>query len=493
MAAVYAASRWVQPITQLFINNEFVDARNKGSFDSINPSNEEKIATFQAADVDDVNVAVAAATAAFDPASPWRTMTGGDRRDCMLRLADLLQKHRAELAYWEAVDNGKPVGIADAVDVEKSIRCLRYYAGWADKIRGQTIPMEQNPGFFAYTLHEPVGVVGQIIPWNFPLLMMAWKLGPALACGCTIVLKSSEKTPITALMVADLIKEAGFPAGVVNVLSGFGPTCGEPIARHMGVNKVAFTGSTPVGHLIQKCAAESNLKRVTLELGGKSPLIICEDADLDKAVAAAQIGLFLNSGQCCIASSRLFVHEKVYDAFVQKIVDPIKAGTAAWTIQTGMQGPQVDKIQFDKVLGYIEKGKAEGANLAVGGERHGDKGYFIQSTVFTDVSDDMTIMKEEIFGPVMSIAKFSTMEEAIRRANSTHYGLGAGIISENIGNCLKAASLVRAGTVYINCYDVFDCAVPFGGFGESGVGRELGEYGLHNYTEVKSVIIPVGK
>jgi aldehyde dehydrogenase (NAD+) len=333
--------------------------------------------------------------------------------------------------------------------------------------------------------------VGQIIPWNFPLLMQAWKLGPALATGCTVVMKSSEKTPLTALMMAELIHEAGYPKGVFNMLSGLGTAAGEPIARHMDIDKVAFTGSTAVGKGIQVAAGQTNMKRVSLELGGKSPLIVCDDADLDKAVGAAQIGLFLNSGQCCIASSRLFVHESVYDEFVAKITAPIKDGSAAWTIGTGMQGPQVDKIQFDKVMGFIEKGKSEGANLATGGSRHGDKGYFVEPTVFTDVQDDMTIMKEEIFGPVMSIAKFSDLNEAIDRANNTHYGLGAGIITENVGRAHKAASRLAAGTVYVNCYDVFDVAAPFGGFGESGHGRELGHYGLDAYTEVKTVILPI--
>mmetsp|Transcript_69981 Transcript_69981/g.121093 ORF Transcript_69981/g.121093 Transcript_69981/m.121093 type:complete len:509 (-) Transcript_69981:248-1774(-) len=483
-------NRWKTPITQHFINNEFVDSINGKTFDSINPVNEEKIATFQAADAADVNVAVKAAQDAFALGSPWRTMVAGDRRDVMYKFAQLIEKHRDELAYWEHIDNGKPEGIANAVDLEKVIRCYKYYAGWADKgMNGQTIKMEQHP-FFCYTSHEPVGVCGAIIPWNFPLLMQAWKLGPALAAGCTVVMKTSEKTPVTGLMAAELIKEAGFPPGVVNILSGFGKDAGEPIAKHMDVDKVAFTGSTAVGHLIQKYAAESNMKRVSLECGGKSPMIICEDGDLQKAVDAAHIGLFLNSGQCCIASSRIFVQDSVYDAFVDKVLEPIKAGTAPWTLGSGMQGPQVDKIQFDKVMGYIEKGKAEGATLQTGGAQHGDKGYFVEPTVFTDVKDDMTIMQEEIFGPVMSIAKFSTLDEAVERANTTHYGLGAGIISENIGKALKLANDVRGGTVYVNCYDVFDTAAPFGGFRESGHGRDLGQYALDNYREVKTVIIP---
>jgi aldehyde dehydrogenase (NAD+) len=322
--------------------------------------------------------------------------------------------------------------------------------------------------------------------------MQAWKLGPALATGCTVVLKSSEKTPITALMLAKLIKEAGYPPGVVNILSGFGPTCGAFMAKHKNVDKVAFTGSSAVGRLVQKYAAESNLKRVTLELGGKSPLIVAADADLDKAVQLVQLGIFFNSGQVCSASSRIFVHESIYDKFLEKTVEATKKQIITNPSDPKCTvGPIVDKIQFERVMGYIHSGKESGARLLVGGDRQGEKGYFIQPTVFADVKDNMKICQEEIFGPVLSVIKFSTLDEAVKRANATEYGLGAGILSSDISASLRVANSLRAGTVYINCYHYFDPAVPFGGFKMSGVGRELGEYGLSNYTEVKSVIVPL--
>ena len=321
---------------------------------------------------------------------------------------------------------------------------------------------------------------------------------PALATGCTTVMKTSEKTPLTALAICKLVQAAGFPAGVINVISGFGPTAGAPLARHMDVNKIAFTGSTKVGKLIQRMSAESNLKRVTLELGGKSANIIFDDADMDQALNAAHVGLFLNQGQCCIAGTRIFVHEKIYDEFVAKAV--AKARTAVVGDPRDLattQGPQVDKLQFDSVLSYVESGKkaaAEGkCRLLAGGERHGNKGYFIQPTVFADVTDDLKIAKEEIFGPVMSILKFSSIDEVIERANNSMYGLGAGVCTRDIGKALRVAHSLQAGTVYVNCYDVFDPAVPFGGFKESGIGRELGEYGLQAYTEIKTVIVPVDK
>jgi aldehyde dehydrogenase (NAD+) len=380
------------------------------------------------------------------------------------------------------------VAIAKAVDVHMAIETYRYYAGWADKLQGKTIPI--SGPYHCYTRHEAVGVVGQIIPWNFPILMQAWKLSPALATGCTVVMKSSEKTPVTALMIGKLIVEAGFPPGVVNLLSGYGPTCGEFIVKHPGVDKIAFTGSSLVGHRIQSLCGHGRLKRLTLELGGKSPLIVFEDADVDKAVQTAQIGLFFNNGQCCIASSRVFVHEAVYEKFIEKAVAAAKAQKVIQpTDPLAFNGPLVDKLQFDRVLSFIESGKSQGARLATGGARIGDKGFFVEPTVFADVTDDMKIAQEEIFGPVMSVIKFKTEEEAIHRANTTLYGLGAGVITSDAGRAIRVANSVRAGTVYINCYNVFDPAAPFGGFKISGIGRELGEYGLQNYTEVKTVII----
>ncbi|MDQ6705710.1 MAG: aldehyde dehydrogenase family protein, partial [Acidobacteriota bacterium] len=386
------------------------------------------------------------------------------------------------------LDNGKPKHVALAADLPATIACFRYYAGWADKIQGKTIPI--NGDYFCYTRHEPVGVVGQIIPWNFPLLMQAWKLAPALACGNTVVLKTAEQTPLSALRVGELIVEAGFPEGVVNILPGYGPTAGAAIARHMDVDKVAFTGSTEVGHLIMKAAAESNLKRVTLELGGKSPNVVFADADMEQAVEGSHFALFFNQGQCCCAGSRTFVEEKIYDEFVEKSTDRAKRRRVGNPLErTTEQGPQVDSDQFNKVMGYVESGKQEGAKLMCGGERVGDRGYFVAPTVFADVKDEMKIAQEEIFGPVMSILKFKDMDELVDRANQTIYGLAAAVWTRDIGKAHHIANNVRAGTIWVNCYDVFDAAAPFGGFKQSGLGRELGEYGLQQYSEVKTVTV----
>jgi aldehyde dehydrogenase (NAD+) len=376
--------------------------------------------------------------------------------------------------------------VAAAADLPLTIACYRYYAGWADKIQGRTIPISGD--YFCYTRLEPVGVVGQIIPWNFPLLMQAWKLAPALATGNTVVMKPAEQTPLTALRVGELIVEAGFPPGVVNLLPGYGPTAGAAIARHMDVDKVAFTGSTEVGHLILEASAKSNLKRVTLELGGKSPNIVFADADMDQAIEGAHFALFFNQGQCCCAGSRLFVEEKAYDEFVERSAARARRRTVGDPFDPATeQGPQVDRDQYDKVMRYIESGKKEGARLACGGGSVGDRGYFIQPTVFADVKDDMTIAREEIFGPVMSIIKFRDIEDVVARANRTEYGLAAAVWTRDIGKAMAIANNVRAGTVWVNCYDVFDAGAPFGGFKQSGMGRELGEYGLQQYTEVKTV------
>eukprot|EP00057_Strongylocentrotus_purpuratus_P005797 XP_003731782.2 PREDICTED: aldehyde dehydrogenase, mitochondrial [Strongylocentrotus purpuratus] len=366
---------------------------------------------------------------------------------------------------------------------------LRYYAGWTDKIEGKTIPIDGN--FFAYTRHEPIGVCGQIIPWNFPLLMQAWKLAPALASGCTVVMKVAEQTPLTALYIASLIKEAGFPEGVVNILPGYGPTAGAAVASHPGIEKVAFTGSTEVGKIIQTAAAD-NLKKVTLELGGKSPNIVMADCDLEYAVEQSHFALFFNMGQCCCAGSRTFVEDSIYDQFVEMAAARAKTRTVGNPFEDiNEQGPQVDREQMDKVLGYIDSGKSEGAKLLSGGQRVGDKGFFIQPTVFGDVTDNMKIAKEEIFGPVQQILKFSQMDEVIERANSSIYGLAASVFTKDIDKALYISNSVRAGTVYVNCYDIFAAQAPFGGYKASGSGRELGEYGLDNYTEVKTVIVKI--
>jgi aldehyde dehydrogenase (NAD+) len=473
--------------TKLLINGQWVNSESGKTFATINPATGEEICQVAEADSADVNKAVKAARAAFDHPS-WRKMPVSERGRLLNKLADLVEKHADELARLESLDNGKPYLVAKAADLALTIACYRYYAGWADKLQGKTIPV--NGDYFTYTRHEPVGVVGQIIPWNFPLLMQAWKLGPALATGNTVVMKPAEQTPLTALRVGELILEAGFPAGVVNLLPGYGPTAGAAIAKHMDVDKVAFTGSTEVGHLIMEAAAKSNLKRVTLELGGKSPNIVFADANLDEAIEGSHFALFFNQGQCCCAGSRLFVEEKAYDEFVERSVARAAKRTVGdpFNPQTE-QGPQVDRDQFDKVMGYIQAGKDEGAKLVHGGGRVGDKGYFIEPTVFSDVRDNMKIAEEEIFGPVMSIIKFKDIDEVTERANRTIYGLAAAVWTRDISKALAIANNVRAGTVWVNCYDVFDAAAPFGGFKQSGLGRELGEYGLQQYTEVKTVTV----
>ena len=472
--------------TKLLINNQWVDSTSGKKFKTLNPATGEAICEVAEADKHDVDKAVKAARAAFE--GEWSKVTASQRGQLLNRLAELLETHSEELARLESLDNGKPLRDARAADLPLTIACYRYFAGWADKIHGKTIPI--NGPYFCYTRHEPVGVVGQIIPWNFPLLMQAWKLAPALAAGCTIVLKPAEQTPLTALRVGELTMEAGFPPGVVNILPGFGPTAGAAIAGHMDIDKVAFTGSTEVGHLVMAAAASSNLKRVTLELGGKSPNIVFSDADISQALAGAHFGLFFNQGQCCCAGSRLFVEARIYDDFVERSVALAKARVVGDPLnERTEQGPQVDHDQFKKVLRYIELGRKEGAKLLCGGEQVGKKGYFIQPTVFAGVKDDMKIAQDEIFGPVMSIIKFKDLDEVVRRANTTTYGLAAAVWTKDITKALAISNRVRAGTVWVNCYDVFDAAAPFGGFKQSGIGRELGEYGLQNYIEVKTVTV----
>ncbi|HOR28211.1 MAG TPA: aldehyde dehydrogenase family protein [Candidatus Sumerlaeota bacterium] len=476
--------------TQLLINNEWVKAASGKTFETINPATGDVIAEVAEGDAADIDRAVKAARAAFERNSPWRRLAAAERGYLLNRLADLIEEHADELARLESLDNGKPYEIAKAADLPLTIACYRYYAGWADKVHGKTIPIQGD--YFCYTRHEPVGVVGQIIPWNFPLLMQAWKLAPALACGNTVVLKVAEQTPLSALRVGELIIEAGFPAGTVNIVPGYGPTAGAALARHMDVDKIAFTGSTEVGHLIMEAAAKSNLKRVTLELGGKSPNIVFADADLDAAIEGSHFALFFNQGQCCCAGSRLFVEEKVYDEFVERSTERARDRKVGDPFAEGVeQGPQVDQEQFNKVMGYIDAGKQEGARMTCGGGRVGDRGYFIEPTVFADVNDDMKIAREEIFGPVMSLIKFKDLDEVVERANRTVYGLAAAVWTRDITKAHAIAANVRAGTVWVNCYDVFDSAAPFGGFKQSGIGRELGEYGLQQYTEVKTVTIKI--
>jgi|TARA_B100000700_G_scaffold110007_1_gene123949 aldehyde dehydrogenase (NAD+) len=472
--------------TQCFIGGEWIPAESGNTFETVHPATGEVIAQVAEGDSVDVDKAVKAARKAFDE-GPWRTMDARERGAIMYRLADLIEAEMEELAALETLDNGKPISDSLAADLPLTIDCLRYYAGFADKIHGQTIPVRGN--FFTYTKKEPVGVVGQIIPWNFPMLMVAWKWGPALATGCTIVMKPAEQTPLTCLRMARLAQKAGVPDGVINVVPGFGPTAGAAVVKHPGIDKVAFTGEYKTAQTIMADASQT-LKRLTFELGGKSPNVVFNDADLDAAAAGSHFGLYFNQGQCCCAGSRLFVQEDIHDEFVAKLVamnqsrvvgDPFDKSTE--------QGPQVDQAQFDKILKYIDIGKNEGAQCLTGGSRHGEQGYFIEPTLFDGVTDEMQIATDEIFGPVMSILTFKDTEDLIQRANNTFYGLAAAVWSRDIGKAHLLADRVRAGTVWVNCYDVFDAAAPFGGFKMSGIGRELGEEGLKNYLETKTVTV----
>lgn len=475
--------------TQCFIDGQWVDSVSGKTFETINPATEEVIAQVAEGDAADVDAAAQAARKAFE--SPqWRKMDARQRGRLMYRLADLIEENSDYLAALESLDNGKPIRDSKAADLPLTIDCLRYYAGYADKIHGQTIPIRGD--YLCYTKKEPTGVIGQIIPWNFPMLMAAWKWGPALAAGCTMVMKPAEQTPLTCLAMAALAQEAGFPEGVINVVPGFGPTAGGAIVEHPLIDKVAFTGEHRTAQIIMRNAAPS-LKRLTFELGGKSPNIVFADCDIDAAVAGAHAGLYFNQGQCCCAGSRLFVEDSIHDQFVEKMMaknqqrqlgDPLDPATE--------QGPQIDQAQFDKIMSYVEQGKAAGAQCVTGGGRFGDRGYFVQPTLFAGVTDDMSIATDEIFGPVLSVLKFSEMDELVTRANHTMFGLAAAVWTRDIKKAHQIADQVRAGTVWVNCYNVFDAAAPFGGFKMSGSGRELGEEGLKPYLENKTVTVALG-
>ena len=474
--------------TDCFIDGKFVPAISGKTFATVNPATEEEICQVAEGDADDVDAAAKAASEAFEN-GPWRTMDARDRGRLMYKLADRMEAEIDDLAALETLDNGKPLRDSRHADLPLAIDVIRYYAGYADKIHGNTIPIRGN--HFCYTRREPIGVAGQIIPWNFPLLMAAWKWGPALAAGCTIVMKPAEQTPLTCLRMAQLSKEVGIPDGVINVVPGYGPTAGAAVVKHPLIDKIAFTGEHRTAQIITRDSAET-LKRLTFELGGKSPNVIFADADLDAAVQGAYIGLFLNQGQCCCAGSRVFVEKSRHAEFVEKLSamaakrrvgDPFAAETE--------QGPQVDKAQFDKILSYIDKGKAEGADCVTGGNRVGEKGYFIEPTIFDNVQDDMAIATDEIFGPVLSVLTFEDKADMIRRANNTFFGLAAAVWTRDISVAHDFAAKVRAGTVWVNCYDVFDAAAPFGGFKMSGYGRELGEEGLKAYTENKTVTVAI--
>lgn len=484
--------KYTQP-TGLFINNEFVPSSKGNKITSINPTDESEIASVHAAEPEDVDKAVDAARAAFK--GEWREMATSDRGELMWKLAGLIEKNKELLATIETMDNGKPYSVSLNEDLAEVAGTFKYYAGWADKIHGQVI--DTSPAKFAYTIREPIGVCGQIIPWNYPLAMGAWKLGPALAAGNTIVLKSAEQTPLSILVFAKLVKEAGFPPGVINILNGYGRVAGAAMAQHPGIDKIAFTGSTGTGREIMKMAS-ATLKNITLECGGKSPLLVFDDCDLDQAVKWSHIGIMSNQGQICTATSRILVQEGIYDKFIEAfkahikttsvVGDPFKDDT--------FQGPQVTKAQYERVLSYIESGKSEGATLTMGGEAYknvGDgKGFFVTPTVFTDVKSSMKIFKEEVFGPFCVICSFKTEEDAIAIANDTTYGLGSAVFTQDITKGHRVARNIEAGMVWINSSQDSDFRIPFGGVKQSGIGRELGEAGLEAYTNKKSVHVNMG-
>jgi aldehyde dehydrogenase (NAD+) len=469
----------------LFIGGKWQDSVSGKTFPAINPATGETICQVAEGDKADIDLAVKAARKALEQ-GPWGRLDAADRGRLMYKVADLVEKNADELAALEALNSGKTIGDSQS-DIKGVVNTLRYYAGWADKIEGRTVPVRGN--FLSYTLRQPVGVVGQIIPWNFPLLMLAWKWGPALACGNTVVMKPAEQTPLSALRLGELAQEAGIPDGVVNLVNGYGETAGAALVVHPGVDKIAFTGHVDTAKIIQKAAADT-LKRVTFELGGKSPNVVFADADMDQAVQGAFHAIYFHGGQCCTAGSRLFVEQKIHRDFVdrltakakqRKLGDPLDSQTE--------QGPQVSQEQLDKILGYVDKGQKEGAKLLTGGKRSGSKGFFVEPTVFDNAKDDMAIVKDEIFGPVVAVLPFKDVDEVIRRANDTTYGLAAAIWTKDIDKAHRYAREVKAGTVWVNCYHMVDTTTPFGGFKMSGQGRENGEAALEHYTEVKTVTI----
>lgn len=473
----------------LYINGEYIPAVNGETFTVLDPATEEEIAKVSEAQPKDIDIAVAAARKAFDEGE-WTKIPAAERSHLIYKFADLLEENREELAQLEALDNGKPYHIALADDVDGTVQHFRYYAGWATKITGKTVQV--SPEYLNYIVHEPVGVVGQIIPWNFPLAMAAWKLGSALAVGCTVVIKPASETPLSLLYAAKLFKEAGFPNGVVNVVPGAGSVAGNALITHNDVDKVAFTGSTVVGKEVMKKAADQ-IKGITLELGGKSPAIVLDDADIDEAIQGTFDGTMYNHGQNCSACTRVFVHRSLYDHFVEKLAKKAKALKVGPGLDPETEmGPVVSAKQQQTVLNYIKKGKDEGARLVAGGEKVGQTGYFVQPTIFADVEDHMTIAREEIFGPVMSIFVFDTVEEVIIRANDSEYGLASSVWSSDIKKGHYIASKLKAGTVWLNDFGLEWETMPFGGYKQSGIGREMGgEYGLANYTEVKSVFVNI--
>jgi phenylacetaldehyde dehydrogenase len=476
----------------MLIDGEWVEARHGRTLEVYDPALGEIIDHVPAGDAEDIDAAVAAARRAFED-SDWSRMTASERGRVIWRIGDLILEHADELAEIESLDNGKPVGVARVADVPLAADLFHYMAGFATKITGQTFPVSvpYAPGaqFHAYTLKEPIGVVGQIIPWNFPLLMAAWKLGPALATGCTVVLKPAEQTPLSALRLAELMQEAGLPDGVVNVITGFGETAGAALAAHPGIDKVAFTGSTEVGKLIVKAAA-NDLKRVTLELGGKSPNVVFADADLEMAISGAANAIFFNHGQCCCAGSRLYIESKVYDDVLAGVADrasQIKVGRGL--DQDTEMGPLVSAEQLERVTGYLESGEREGVRCVAGGQQIGNRGYFVAPTVLDGAGPGNKVFDEEIFGPVVSAIPFKDVDDVAPAANETVYGLAAGIWTGDLTRAHRLIPQLKAGTVWVNTYNIFDAALPFGGYKQSGWGREMGEEVIHEYTETKSVCI----
>ena len=474
---------------QLFIDGKWIEAASGKTFETPDPATGDTLAHVAEGDAEDIERAVRAARRAFDD-GPWGRLTASERGRIIWKIGDLILEHADELAQLESLDNGKPYAVARAADIPLAADLFHYMAGWATKIEGNTIgisvPYMPGANFHSYTLREPLGVVGQIIPWNFPLLMAAWKLGPALTTGNTVILKPAEQTPLSALRLAGLIAEAGVPDGVVNVVTGFGETAGAALAAHPLVDKIAFTGSTEVGRLIVQAAA-GNLKKVSLELGGKSPNIVFEDAS-PEAVAGAANAIFFNHGQCCVAGSRLFVQQGRFEEVVEGVVQIAKSIKLGPGMEEGTQmGPLVSDEQLRRVTGYLEPGREDGATALAGGVRYGDKGYFVEPTVLTNTRPDMKVVREEIFGPVVVAAPFQSLDDIAAAANDSDYGLGAGIWTQDISKAHALAKKLRAGTVWINCYNVFDASLPFGGYKQSGWGREMGHEVLEAYTEVKAV------
>ncbi len=481
---------WLSQPRPMLIDGKWVQARSGKVIDVLDPSNEMPLATVAEGDAADIDDAVRAARKALDH-GPWGRMSPSARGRIVHKIGDLILEHLDELAQLESLDNGKPFSVARVADVPLAADIFHYMSGWSTKLEGKHIPISHlvSPGeYLCFTRLEPVGVVGQIIPWNFPLLMAAWKLAPALACGCTVVLKVAEETPLSALKLGELLQEAGVPDGVVNIVPGYGETAGAALASHPGVSKVAFTGSTDVGRLIVK-AASHDLRKVSLELGGKSPNIILNDADIEAAIAGSSAGIFFNHGQCCNAGSRLFVQEKVFD----KVVEGIAANAAKIKLGVGMDpatemGPMVSEVQHGRVKGYLKSGQEEGARAVTGGSAPEGKGYFVNPTVLVDTNPNMKVVREEIFGPVVVAIPFKDVDDKlIAAANDTIYGLAAGVWSRDIGKANRLANAIKAGSVWINCYHVFDAALPFGGYKQSGWGREMGQAVLSNYLEAKAI------